>query len=192
MKIYTKQGDQGRTRLVGGSQVAKSHERVEAYGNVDELNAVIGLVISASRREKNNSGLKKMMEVLLALQSELFVVGGILACEDPNTLKKLPQLSAASVELLEKQIDEMDLKLEPLKNFILPGGHEVANFLHLARTVCRRAERTCVALSLQTESSSQELGLCITYLNRLSDYLFTAARFANLQLGEKDQLWVHS
>jgi cob(I)alamin adenosyltransferase len=185
MKIYTRQGDKGKTRLLGGCLVDKYDLRIEAYGSIDELNSTMGLLQAELKDEKKVSALFKQIQ---KVQSELFVLGSQFACEDPARMKDLPHLSPSRVPELESEIDQMTTELEPLKQFIIPGGHRLSALLHICRTQCRRSERN--AVKLHQDHPSQELEQAVIYLNRLSDYLFTAARFANHQLGVTDQLWV--
>ena len=167
-KIYTKTGDLGKTSLIGGTKVPKSNIRIESYGTVDELNSFIGLVGDYV----SNSEIKT---ILKEIQDRLFTVGSSLACDpDKEPLMKIPDLKEQDVALLESEIDKMNELLPPMKNFILPGGHVAVSTTHIARCVCRRAERLCVGIN--------ELGgfvdpLVIKYLNRLSDYLFVLARY---------------
>ena len=177
LRIYTKTGDQGETGLFGGKRLSKAHIRIEAYGTVDELNACIGLV-------RDHINLEKERADLLAIQNLLFFLGSKLA-SDPEKNIDLPSLEPEHIAMLEKAIDAMDDVLPPLKNFILPGGHPAISFVHLARTVCRRAERNVVALA-ETESVE---ALLIQFLNRLSDYLFTLARFVGFKLEVEEILW---
>jgi len=193
MKIYTKFGDQGQTRLVGGECVQKNNPRVECYGTVDELNSAIGLAISQIEKESSKS-LLSLRDQLHRIQNELFNLGSLLACEKVETLPLLPALQGPHISSLEADIDKMTQELQPLKNFILPGGSPPAAALHMARTICRRAERNNVGLieTLQgklTPTEIETLNTCLVYLNRLSDYLFTAARFANFSIGVDDQVW---
>lgn len=179
MKIYTKTGDAGETGLFGGGRVGKDDPRVEAYGEVDELNAVLGL----ARAE----GLGKMDALTQSLQDQLFTVGSILATpKDSKAASHIPHVREAWITAMEQAIDGFDTELPPLTNFILPGGSKAAAALHLARTICRRTERCVVPL--------HRMGLVdadvVVYLNRLSDLLFTMARYANLQAGVKDVPWV--
>lgn len=191
-KIYTRTGDAGRTRLVGGSQVAKSDARLEAYGDVDELNSVLGVCLALARAHQaaaliHQPAYAAFIEELARLQNHLFFIGSLLACEDDGVRAKLPPLPANAVAGLEARIDEWTAQLPPLREFILPGGHVLASQLHVARTVCRRTERA-VARLLETLPPGAHAGEMV-YLNRLSDYLFTAARFMNQCLGEVDQTW---
>ncbi len=178
MKIYTKTGDSGTTSLFGGKRVSKSELRIEAYGTVDELNAHIGLV----RDQPVNAATK---DVLIEIQDRLFTIGSILATEPGNTRVKTPTLAEADIQFLEKQIDNMEATLPPMKSFVLPGGHPSVSFCHIARTVCRRAERLVIALN-QQESVDQ---LAIKYLNRLSDYLFVLSRYIGSELGAEETPW---
>lgn len=179
MKIYTKTGDQGQTGLFGGARVSKADARVESYGEVDELNSVLGL----ARAE----GLDGDIDALLAcIQSELFDLGAELACV-PEKIDKLraPKVSEAQIEAMERAIDRAEEELTPLKTFVLPGGTRGASLLHLGRTVCRRAERRICAL----DSVRPEL---LRYVNRLSDLLFTYARLVNRRAGVDDVPWIPS
>lgn len=178
MKIYTKTGDEGETGLFGGSRVPKDHLRIHAYGTLDELNAVLGVVMT---QLKNSNFL---FDSLQLIQEELFQLGAELAT--PASKKNLSDLiETGSVTRLEKGIDEFEESLQPLKNFILPGGGNSSALLHLARTVCRRAEREVIALHHQ-EGVRPEV---LEYLNRLSDYLFVAARHENHLAHIEDRVW---
>ena len=177
MKIYTRTGDKGVTALIGGTRVAKSHIRIEAYGTVDELNSYIGLCRDMLSDESSRA-------LLLETQDRLFTIGSTLAC-DPlkETKMKLPDLHAADITLLETEIDRMNTELPEMKSFILPGGHPLVSHLHVARCVCRRAERCVIRL----QEDKQEVPAIIPqYLNRLSDYLFILARYTGhlLQVAE--------
>lgn len=177
-KIYTKTGDKGSTGLIGGKRVSKSHERIEAYGTVDELNSYLGLVSDAITIDSKKEELKY-------IQDRLFTVGSNLACDDENAKMILPDLTENDIILLEKSIDQMDTELEPLKNFIIPGGHIHISYCHIARCVCRRAERLCVQLM----EHSFVPPLIIQYLNRLSDYLFALSRYIGKHLGVAEIVW---
>lgn len=185
MKIYTKTGDKGTTRLVDGSTVDKFHPRVEAYGTVDELNSWIG---EARQRLSQANDFKDLDQDLEQIQSLLFNIGSRLACEKTETLDLLPDITATHVASLEHQMDKWDQDLPELKNFILPAGAPATTALHLARTVCRRAERRTAEIFRQDQRF--EWGLI--YLNRLSDYLFLAARWINFKSGHADVLWKKS
>lgn len=178
MKIYTKTGDSGITSLFGGQRVPKSHYRIEAYGTVDELNAYLGLL----RDQEVN---QPIQQILIEIQSKLFTIGAILATEPGNEKVKVPQLSELDVLLLEKEIDKMDTILPPIRNFILPGGHVSVSFGHVARTVCRRAERLVIALDALEIIDP----LVIKYLNRLSDYLFMMCRKMSADLDIVETPW---
>jgi cob(I)alamin adenosyltransferase len=179
MKIYTKTGDLGETGLFGGERVRKDHARIEAYGTLDELNAFVGLL----RDKVENENIRT---TLYSVQNRLFNLGAYLAT--PAKAGKAPQplqLSEADVEKLEEAMDHMDAQLAPLRNFILPGGHPQVSYAHLARTVCRRAERLCVSLQAEMEIHP----LLLQYLNRLSDYFFVLARFLSKELGVAEVVW---
>ncbi len=176
MKIYTRTGDEGETGLWGGLRVSKDSPRVQAYGTVDECNAAIGVARAA--------GVDAALDALLAqIQNALFVVGADLAT--PGEAAHIPRIGAEAVQELEQAIDDLEAQLEPLRQFILPGGTLSAAYLHLARTICRRAERWVVALSRSEPVNPQ----VIVYLNRLSDLLFVAARRANANAGVPDVPW---
>jgi cob(I)alamin adenosyltransferase len=181
MKIYTKTGDAGSTGLFGGGRVPKDDPRVEAYGAVDELNACIGVARAAEP-------MPRIDEVLVAIQRDLFAIGALLAT--PDRAKMAQHLEKARIDDarigdLERAIDDADAELEPLRSFILPGGSPKAAALHVARTVCRRAERQVVRLQHEVELPP----LAVIYLNRLSDLLFTLARLANRRAGAGEVTW---
>ncbi len=179
MKIYTKTGDKGETGLFGAGRVSKDSPRIQAYGTVDELNALLGVVQSLT-------DLKEVQEVLKKIQNDLFDVGSVLATPDAKQLEKLGSfVGLEDVRFLEKKIDLLEKDLSPLKNFILPGGDKVAAQLHVARTVCRRAEREIVHLHTLEKIDSQ----MIIYINRLSDFLFVLARWVNAKKGIVEPLW---
>jgi cob(I)alamin adenosyltransferase len=178
MKIYTKTGDKGQTSLLGGSRVPKHHLRIESYGTIDELNSHIGLL----RDQAINA---KHIEVLLEIQDRLFTIGSYLASEPEKSKVKIPLLNEEDVVFLEKQIDELNDALPPMRSFILPGGHTTVSFCHIARCVCRRAERLVVHLS-ETEAVSDTI---LRYLNRLSDYLFVLARKLSQELHAEEYPW---
>jgi cob(I)alamin adenosyltransferase len=183
MKIYTKTGDQGQTSLYGGKRLSKSDLRIESYGTVDELNSQLGVVVAYIKQYQPDQ--KEMIEQLISVQSRLFDLGTHLAAEPGKKNLILPELNSTHIEQLEKQIDFWTEKLPELKFFILPGGSLEAAQAHVARTVCRRAERSIVSLT-ETESIQPEL---IQYLNRLSDYLFVLARFLNHSSGNVEIVW---
>ncbi|MFQ5447548.1 MAG: cob(I)yrinic acid a,c-diamide adenosyltransferase [Saprospiraceae bacterium] len=176
-RIYTKTGDSGETALFGGRRLPKSHLRIEAYGTVDELNSYLGLVRDCTE----DSTLRQLLK---DIQERLFSLGAHLAT-DPEKSTSPPDLSVSDIEILEKQIDEMENELPPLKNFILPGGHTTVSFCQIARCVCRRAERLVVALHLAEPVDP----ILIKYLNRLSDYLFVLARHFTKELGAEEVIW---
>ncbi len=178
MKIYTKKGDGGLTSLIGGKKVSKHHLRIECYGTVDELNSCLG-VLTAMKITDHGA-----RATLAEIQDRLFVVGSCLAC-DPQAKMALPKLEGNDVALLEKEIDRMTSQLPELKSFILPGGSQAGAWCHVARCVCRRAERLVVALSQQDQVD----GIIIIYLNRLSDYLFVLARKINKDKRASEILW---
>lgn len=201
MKLYTKTGDQGQTRLVDGKVVDKHDIQVETYGTIDELNSFIGLFRSrlGCSADLEILAQQNMQSFLQSVQNELFNIGSILATENSEVLKKLICVSDAEILIIEKQIDELDAPLPALKNFILPGGHELACLLHICRTVCRRAERLCsklLSVSFVENANPAENQLrqgnyilCLQYLNRLSDYFFIAARWMNHSHKQQDILW---
>jgi len=179
MKIYTKTGDKGTTGLYGGKRVSKDSPRITAYGEIDELNAVVGII----RAETPHQALK---ESLGEIQNALFICGAELATPQPDP--KVPVMTSAHADQLERQMDAMMEDLAPMKHFILPGGSKTSAYLHLARTVCRRAERSVVRLStLPGENVSQWL---IIFLNRLSDFFFTLARLSNQLENIPDVPWI--
>lgn len=183
MKIYTKTGDRGDTGLFGGGRVPKSHPRVEAYGDVDELNAMLGFV-------RATEPLPRIDSLLVPIQQDLFAIGALLATPNQDKMRQhleKARIDDARVAELERAIDAGDEELEPLRSFILPGGTVKASALHVARTVCRRAERRVVELAADPESAIP--GLVIIYLNRLSDLLFTLARVANHAAGTSEVTW---
>lgn len=178
MKIYTRTGDAGETGLFGGQRVSKDDLRVQAYGTVDECNATLGVARAA--------GLDPGLDALVAqIQNHLFVVGADLATPDESP--HIPRIGAEEVAWLETTIDALEAELAPLRQFILPGGTPGAAQLHLSRTVCRRAERGVVSLGQSDEVLNEQV---LTYLNRLSDCLFVAARIANARAGVADVPWV--
>jgi cob(I)alamin adenosyltransferase len=179
-KIYTKTGDAGKTSLIGGTKVPKSHLRIEAYGTVDELNSFAGLCADYLKA-------KMIRNSIPEIQDRLFTIGSALACDpDKEPKLKIPDLKEEDVILLEKEMDRMNDELVPMKSFILPGGHVTVSTLHIARCVCRRAERCCVRM----QKKELEIDpLIIKYLNRLSDYLFVLARYAARETGTEEIPW---
>lgn len=178
MKIYTKKGDKGQTGLLGGTRVPKHHIRIEAYGTVDELNSQLGVVMAYNNHQTAAVSLTKV-------QDTLFRIGSHLAADPVKNKFALPEINATMVKLLEKEIDLMEKELPPLKNFILPGGSVVSSQAHVARCICRRAER-CVSHLADIETVEP---VVLTYLNRLSDYLFVLARYFNYQSGSEEITW---
>jgi cob(I)alamin adenosyltransferase len=180
LKVYTRRGDAGDTDLFGGPRVGKEDARVEAYGAVDEANAAVGAAAAQSRHED-------LRAICREVQERLFDLGGTLATPDAERRRKsgVPSIAAADVERLERHIDALGAELEPLSRFVLPGGSAAAAAFHLARTVCRRAERRCVALHRREPVDAPGLG----WLNRLSDLLFVMARVENRRAGLGDVAW---
>ena len=180
IKIYTKTGDKGKTSLIGGTKVFKNHLRIETYGTIDELNSHVGLVRDYTPGEHQRT-------ILQEIQDRLFVIGSSLACDpEKQTGMHIPDLKEGDVTILEKEIDVMNEVLPVMKNFILPGGHAAVSSTHIARCVCRRAERLCV--NMQQHELHVE-PLVIKYLNRLSDYLFVLARFIAQELHVAEIIW---
>jgi cob(I)alamin adenosyltransferase len=178
MKIYTRGGDEGKTALFAGGRVSKNHARLHAYGTVDELNSVLGVVLAGGTPEALTAPLQRV-------QGELFIVGADLATPLEAASNYVVRVSAQLTTTLETEIDEWDAQLPPLKHFILPGGTLCAALLHQARTICRRAERWVVAL----QDSEEINGETLRYLNRLSDWLFVAARYANHAANMPEVIW---
>lgn len=186
MKVYTKTGDKGTTALFGGTRVPKHHIRIDSYGTVDELNSHIGLI----RDQEINDDYKKVLE---KIQDRLFTVGAILATDPEKTLLKngkerlnIPKISDGDIQFLESQIDLMDAELPQMTHFVLPGGHTTVSYCHIARCVCRRAERLAVHLH-ELEPTDEAV---LTYLNRLSDYLFVLARKLSYDLHANEVKWI--
>jgi cob(I)alamin adenosyltransferase len=180
MKIYTKKGDKGTTSLLGGTRVSKANIRIESYGTVDELNSWLGLI----RDQYIDAKTKKF---LIHIQDRLFVIGAHLAADPKKSNMKIPNISEENVLAIEKEIDNINESLPEMKNFILPGGHTVVSYAHIARCVCRRAERMVVCLSEKEKVEE----IIIKYLNRLSDYLFVLARKFSHDFGAEEILWKH-
>lgn len=185
-KVYTKTGDGGKTRLAGGQEIDKNAIRVDAYGTVDELNSLLGLARTFNKERAGQGEISiRLEERLNWIQHKLFDVGGLLATASGREFANMPQVTARHVARLEEWIDECQGDLEPLKEFLLPGGGKISGFLHQARTVCRRAERVCVHLSHEESINPQ----IIPFLNRLSDALFVFARWIAHHQGEPEFLW---
>ena len=178
MKVYTKKGDKGTTQLIGGSRVPKSSLRIEAYGTVDELNSYVGLLRDQDIDDKHK-------QRLLETQDRLFTLGSLLAVDEEGTKMQLPGLFEKDVENIEQWIDDMESGLDPMTSFILPGGHQSVSHTHVARCICRRAERITVDLS----STSEIDPLALRYLNRLSDYLFVLSRALTKELNAVEIPW---
>ncbi len=186
MKIYTKTGDKGTTALFGGTRVPKHHIRIESYGTIDELNSHIGLI-----RDQAIDPIHK--KVLMEIQDRLFTVGAILATDPEKTTLKngkdrlnIPKISESDIKLLEDNMDNMNAALPPMTNFVLPGGHQTVSFCHIARTVCRRAERLASHLNDMEPFQPETL----MYINRLSDYLFVLARKLSHELQAEEIKWI--
>lgn len=178
IKIYTKTGDKGQTSLIGGTRLPKHHIRIEAYGTVDELNSFVGLV-------RDNISEKELFDLLIEIQDRLFTIGSLLAADPEKNKMQLPQLNENDVVLLEKAIDKMNETLPEMKSFVLPGGHPTVSHCHIARCVCRRAERAVLKLS-ENEKVDE---LIYKYLNRLSDYLFVLSRKLTQDLKASEIPW---
>ncbi len=179
-KVYTKTGDKGMTSLIGGTRVPKNHIRIETYGTVDELNSHIGLIADLI-------GDLYSIKFLREIQDRLFTIGSSLACDAEKDIKmKIPDLKSEDIILLEKNIDFMNDSLPEMKSFILPGGHPTVSQIHIARCICRRAERLCV---LMQETNVFIEQLVIQYLNRLSDYLFVLSRYIGQKIGVSEIAW---
>lgn len=179
MKIYTKTGDNGSTGLLGGTRVSKGHIRIDSYGTVDELNSYLGLL-------KDQEVAREKISELIQIQNTLFVMGSSLASDPEKSQVKIPELTEESIQALEESIDAMDNELPTMRNFVLPGGHQSISFCHVARCVCRRAERLVTLLS----ESEQVDNLVLKYLNRLSDYLFVLSRWMTLKLKVEEVPWL--
>lgn len=177
-KIYTKQGDKGITSLLGGSKVPKFHHRIEAYGTLDELNSFIGLVRDFTENTDVRNYLKK-------IQDEVFAIESRLAAETKAAASNTPQLPDNAITVMEKEIDRMEKELPALTNFILPGGHPAVSYSHVARTICRRAERTVLRMAEEAEVEAN----VIQYLNRLSDYFFVLARYLSKLNNAEEIIW---
>jgi cob(I)alamin adenosyltransferase len=178
MKIYTKTGDKGQTSLIGGTRVPKHHIRIESYGTVDELNSFIGLIRDQQIDEHSR-------KILIEIQDRLFTIGSSLASDPERSKMKIPDLKDEDVTLLEKEMDKMNETLPEMRSFVLPGGHTTVSYCHIARCVCRRAERATIHLS----ENSFVAELVIKYLNRLSDYLFVLSRKLTHDLNAEEIPW---
>jgi len=178
MKVYTKTGDKGETGILGGTRLPKSHIRIEAYGTVDELNSWIGLLRDSLTEESTVAD-------LIEVQDRLFTLGSYLASDPEKSKVKIPLLAESDITFLEQKMDAMDEQLPPMRSFVLPGGHPVVSHAHIARTICRRAERRVMELAANSSVSA----LSIQYLNRLSDYLFVLSRALTQSLGATEIPW---
>ena len=178
MKIYTKKGDRGKTQLLGGSMVKKNHIKLECYGSIDELNSFVGNIYDQEIKISHK-------KVLFKIQNQLFNLGSIISFDGKKNTLKLPNVTTSNITMLEEEIDRIEEELPMLKNFILPSGHHISSKCHIARTVCRRAERNLVALSQKEKIDN----LHIQYLNRLSDYLFVLARIILKDTNSKEIEW---
>ena len=178
MKVYTRKGDEGKTGLIGGTRVPKFALRIDAYGTVDELNSYLGLL-----RDKAVDESAKLM--IITIQDRLFTIGSWLASDPEKGKMQLPEILKEDITLLEEEIDKMDEELEPMRFFVLPGGHETVSFCHITRCVCRRAEHLVTELNEESKLNP----LIMAYLNRLSDYLFVYGRFVSAKLGAEEIPW---
>lgn len=178
MKVYTKTGDKGSTSLIGGTRVPKSHIRIDAYGTIDELNSYIGLIRDLSEDKNVNA-------ILVEVQDRLFTIGSMLASDPVKSKMKIPDLVDEDVFVLEKEIDRMSESLPEMRSFVLPGGHPLVSHTHIARCICRRAERKIVYLSLQEQAPDK----VEVYVNRLSDYLFVLSRWFSHLLNAEETPW---
>lgn len=179
MKVYTKKGDAGKTGLIGGTRVPKSDLRIDAYGTVDELNSYIGLLRDTTINEEYK-------QQLIHIQDRLFTIGSWLASDPEKSKMTLPEIKEDDVQVLEQAIDKMEESLEPMKFFVLPGGHVHVSYCHIARCVCRRAERLVVEL----DSLAPQDPIILSFLNRLSDYLFVYSRYLTMHLGAEEIPWI--
>lgn len=184
-KVYTKTGDKGKTSLVGGQKISKSNIRIESYGEVDELNAIIGICIEEIKLLQNKGAFNNLVNSLIKIQNDLFNLGTILATLPEDMNSKMPQVTMDDIKILENKIDEANHDLSVLHSFVLPGGSKINAYFHLARTVCRRTERICCRL-YEEEKVDQ---IVISYLNRLSDAFFVWSRWASMTLNHKENIW---
>ncbi len=188
MKIYTKTGDKGQTSLIGGTRVPKHHIRIEAYGTIDELNSWIGVIRDSIPAENMQAGIpyQHTKIILIDIQDKLFTIGSHLASDPEKSKMKLPDIADAAVSILENEMDAIDNSVPAMRNFILPGGNLTVSYCHVARCVCRRAERCIIHLS---ESAPVD-EVIIRYVNRLSDYLFMLSRKLTQDLGAEEIPWL--
>ena len=185
-KVYTKAGDRGKTDLIGGISVSKDDIRVTSYGEIDELNVLIGFCIFHLKNIKAIASKEYLLSRLISIQNELFNLGTVLASVGSDSSANLPKVDDEDIILLENDIDTMNKSLDSLESFILPGGNELSLHLHLARVVCRRAERSVVSVINKYKETDTKI---IEYLNRLSDYLFVLGRSVSKSIGEEEELW---
>lgn len=185
-KVYTKAGDRGKTDLIGGISVSKDDIRVTSYGEIDELNVLIGFCIFHLKNIKAIASKEYLLSRLISIQNELFNLGTVLASVGSDSSANLPKVDDEDIILLENDIDTMNKSLDSLESFILPGGNELSLHLHLARVVCRRAERSVVSVINKYKETDTKI---IEYLNRLSDYLFVLGRSGSKSIGEEEELW---
>lgn len=183
MKIYTKTGDDGKTSLYGGKRVSKSATQIDCYGTLDELNVYVGLL-------RSQSGLNGQEEILKEIQDRLFSIGSHIASDLQKTKLKKPEILNTDVSLLEKNIDLMDSQLQPLKHFVLPGGSNAVSYSHVARVVCRKAERLMVNLLESEQTSGLIQDVMLKYVNRLSDYFFVLSRFIAKNENVEEYIWL--
>lgn len=185
-KVYTKNGDKGKTSLIGNYVVDKDDLRIEAYGTVDELQAIIGAcIVNVEKNVTDNDIINKTKAIYIRIQNELFNLGSLLSRIDYSDNSNIPMIKHNNIIQLENEIDEINKKLPDLTSFVLPGGSETNIFFHMARTICRRAERRCVSLSKKDEIDNT----IVTYLNRLSDHLFVFSRWYAKVLNHPENLW---
>ena len=182
-KVYTKTGDGGKTSLVGGQKVLKSNVRIHAYGEIDELNSIVGICIEELKLLDKD--FKSLIISLIRIQNDLFNLGTILATEPQDMTPSMPKITLEDIKILEKEIDEANKGLPVLHSFVLPGGSKINSFLHLARTVCRRCERACCGL-YEAEKTDQ---IVVSYLNRLSDVFFVWSRFVAKVIDHEENTW---
>ena len=182
-KVYTKTGDDGKTSLVGGQKVLKSNVRIHAYGEIDELNSVIGLCIEELKLLDQN--FNSLIKSLIRIQNDLFNLGTILATMPDDMTDKMPKITSDDIEVLENEIDKVNKDLSVLHSFVLPGGSKINAFLHLARTVCRRCERVCCSLYEEDKIDK----IVVSYLNRLSDNFFVWSRWVAYILNHEENTW---
>lgn len=185
-KVYTKTGDKGKTALIGGKSVNKDDPRVEAYGDIEELNVLVGVILDNLKKHPKIASFLPLSDRLLSIQNELFNLGTMLASMGSKNFKDMPKVDSRDIEIIEKDIDNLNSSLERLKSFTLPGGNDVVLSIHLSRVVCRRVERRVFSAINEIDDSCSD---ALRYLNRLSDYLFVLGRFVSKEFGLKEHLW---